>query len=675
MKPRQINSRREHMNKEFQKLFNPIKIGNVRLKNRIVMAPMGLEYMVDPHGNLNQRVVDYYLERARHGVGMIICSVFKVENRVEALEECIPMIRETSVGYLSELCDVAHSFGARIFVQLTAGFGRVTVPATLRGPCVSASPNPNFWDPSIICTALTTEEIGKIVTAMGETASRLVTAEVDGIELHGHEGYLFDQFTSNIWNKRTDHYGGSLENRLRFPIECLNEIRHRVADRLAVQYRFGLKHYIKENNQAALPGETFEEKGRDIVEGLDMARMLESAGFDALHVDAGSYESHYWSHPPNYQKHGCMVDLAASAKESVTIPVVGVGRLDKPEVAAQAIIDKKVDLVAIGRGLLADPHWADKVKSGTTEDIRPCVGCYNGCFANYAKIRHISCALNPSSGRERVYRLEPTHKPLDVMVIGAGIAGMEAARVAAIRGHRVSIHEKAASLGGLVQKVAVPDFKRDLRRLLTWYERQIDNSSVKVFLKSEMTADTIRAAKPDVTIVATGARVIVPEIPGIKRDSVVTSVDLLNNGAETAGKRVVIVGGGLVGCEIAIWLANAGKQPVLVEMLPELMEDGSHVPIQVKTMTMDLLSQCGATILTDSLVSEITEKGILVQNGGKTPSLEADTVVLAVGMASVTTLADQIEPILSRVYRIGDCRAPRNVMNAVWDAYEIARFI
>ncbi len=663
------------MSKKFQTLFNPIKIGNVRLKNRIVMAPMGIEYMVDPDGNLNQRVVDYYLERARHEVGMIICSVFKVENRVEALEECVPMIRETSVGYLCELCDVAHAFGARIFVQLTAGFGRVTVPSTLRGPCVSASANSNFWDPSIICKVLTTEEVGKIVTAMGETASRLVTAGVDGIELHGHEGYLFDQFTSTIWNRRTDQYGGILKNRLRFPIECLNEIRHRVGDRLALQYRFGLKHYIKENNQGALPGETFEEKGRDMAESLEMARMLESAGFDSLHVDAGCYESHYWPHPPNYQKHGCMVDMAASAKEVVTIPVVSVGRLDNPEVAARAVVDKKTDLVAIGRGLLADPLWADKVKSGATDDIRPCVGCYNGCFANYAKIRHISCALNPASGRERVYRLEPTRKPLDVMVIGAGIAGMEAARVAAIRGHRVSMHEKAASLGGLVQQAAVPEFKRDLRHLLTWYERQIDNSSVNLFMKSEMTVDTIRAAKPDVIIVATGARMILPEIPGIKRDSVVTSVDLLNNGAETAGKRVVIVGGGLVGCEIAIWLANAGKQPVLVEMLPELMSGGSHVPIQVKTMTMDLLSQCGATILTDSQVSEITEEGILLQNNGGTRSLAADTVVLAIGMASDTTLADQIEPIQDRVYRIGDCRAPRNVMNAVWDAYEIARFI
>jgi 2-enoate reductase len=656
-------------------LFKPLQIGKVSLKNRIVMAPMGIDYMTDSHGNLNQRVVDYYLERARHGVGMIICSVFKVENHVEALEACAPMIRETSMGYLGELCDAAHAFGARIFVQLTAGYGRVTVPSTLRGPCVSASANPNFWDPSIVCKALNTREIGNIVTAMGETAQRLMTAGVDGIELHGHEGYLFDQFTSAIWNRRTDQYGGILENRLRFPMECLEEIRHRVNNKLALQYRFGLKHYIKENSQGALPGESFTEKGRDIKEGLEIARLLERAGFDSLHVDAGCYESHYWPHPPNYQKHGCMVDMAAAVKKVVTIPVVSVGRLDKPEVAAQAITDNKTDLVAIGRGLLADPKWADKVRMGSPEEIRPCVGCYDGCFGNYSKIKPISCALNPASGRERIYRLEPARTPLNVMVIGAGIAGMEAARVSAIRGHRVTLYERAVTLGGLVQQAAVPEFKKDLRRLLTWYERQIEKSSIELILKSQVTSETIRATNPDVTILATGARAIVPKIPGIERNSVVTSVDLLKNGAETAGERVIIVGGGLAGCEIAIWLASYDKQPVLVEMLPHLMGGPSHVPGQVKAMTMDLLSQCGATILTSCQVSEITQEGIVLQDQGRIRSLRADTVVLAMGMVSNTTLADEITPIQGRVYRIGDCRTPRNVMNAVWDAYEIARHI
>ncbi|MCF8069220.1 MAG: FAD-dependent oxidoreductase [Desulfobacterales bacterium] len=661
---------------KFDVLFKPLQIGKVKLKNRIAMAPMGIDYMVNPDGSLNRRVVDYYLERIRHGVGLIICSVFKVENEVEALEASAPMLEDVSLGYLGELCDAAHSFGVRVFVQLTAGYGRVTVPATLRGPCVSASATPNFWDRSIICLELSMEDVGKIVTAIGETSERIAVAGVDGIEFHGHEGYLFDQFTSAVWNHRTDKYGGSLENRLRFPIECLDAIRQRVGDRLAVQYRFGLKHFMKGINQGALPGEVFEEVGRDVEEGLEMARQLEQAGFDSLHVDAGCYESHYWPHPPNYQKHGCMVEMPAKTKDVVKIPVVGVGRLDKPEIAAQAVSDGKIDVAAIGRGFLADPQWADKVKSNQPEDIRPCVGCYDGCFGSYAKIRNISCALNPSSGRESAYRLESAKDPRNVMIIGGGIAGMEAARVAAIRGHKVSLYEKKTMLGGLVQQAAVPEFKKDLRRLQAWYERQIEKTGVNIFMNEEITSDLIRSKSPDVVILATGANAIVPAmIPGVDQDSVVTAVDLLK-GEKTAGERIVIVGGGLVGCEMAIWLTDQGKQATIVEMLPALMTGGAHVPGQVKMMTMDLLTKCGTTIITDSQVCEFKPKGVLIdqKESGK-KDIEADTVVLAMGMKSETSLADQAGDIADYVYRIGDCREPRNVMNAVWDAYEIARFI
>jgi 2-enoate reductase len=659
----------------FDVLFQPVQIGKITLHNRIAMAPMGIDYMVDSDGSLNRRVMDYYFERIRHGVGMIICSVFKVENRVEALEACTPMIGKTSLEYLKELCNVAHAFGVKIFIQLTAGYGRVTVPHTLRGACVSASPTPNFWDPSLICRELTTQEIGRIIRAMGETAERLVTAGVDGIELHGHEGYLLDQFTSAIWNHRTDEFGGTLENRLRFPTKCLEEIRHRIGDSMVLQYRFGLKHYLKDINHGALPGELFDEVGRDVAEGQEMAKRLEQAGFDALHVDAGCYESHYWPHPPNYQKHGCMMNMAANTKAVVSIPVIGVGRLDKPEVAAHAVADGMMDVVAIGRGFLADPQWVDKVRSGRTEDIRPCVGCYDGCFGSYGKMRHISCALNPSSGRENAYRLEPATRPCHIMVIGGGVAGLEAARVAALRGHRLSLYEKKTVLGGLVRMAAVPSFKKDLCRLLEWYERQIEQNGVDVYLDNEVTPDIIRSVSPDAVIVATGARPIVPDIAGINRESVVTAVDLLK-GEKKAGDRVVIVGGGLAGCEVAIWLADKGRQTIIVEMLPDLMIGGAQVPGQVRMMTMDLLTKYNTTIITDNQVDEITPDGVLLARRVSDKSrIEADTVVLSTGMIPDTHLISQLDNTLERVYRIGDCREPGNVMNAVWDAYEIARII
>lgn len=663
------------MSQRFQRLFDPISIGNVRLKNRIAMAPMAVDYMVNPDGSLNQRVVDYYLERVRNEVGMIICSLFKVENKIEALEECTPQITESSLGYLGDLCDAAHSYGAKVFVQLTAGYGRVTVPSMLRGPCVSASALPNFWDPGITCRALATEEVEQIVQAMGEVAERLVIAGVDGVELHGHEGYLFDQFTSAIWNKRTDKYGASLENRLRFPIECLEEIRRRVGDRLAVQYRFGLKHYMKDANSGALPGETFQEFGRDVDEGLEMAGMLERAGFDALHVDAGCYESHYWSHPPIYQKHGCMVEMPAKAKRVVKIPVIGVGRLDIPELAEKVVEDGKVDIIAIGRGLLADPHWAAKVKAGKVDDIRPCVGCYDGCLARYALVRHISCALNPSSGRERAYQLVPTHAPKRIVVIGGGIAGMEAARVAAIRGHDVTLYEKETSLGGMVKRAAVPEFKDDLKRLLAWYERQLKQTGARVELGTQASPENVAEENPDAVFVATGAKPIIPDIPGIEKDSVTTCVDLLE-GKTTAGDRTVIVGGGLVGCEIAIWLAQKGKRVTIVEMLPALMSGGVRVPSQVKMMIQDLLAAHNVDIVTDSKISEITSQGVhTIQEELQMREITADTVVLAMGMAADTQLYDDLSERVDCVYALGDCREPKNIMNAVWDAYEIARAI
>jgi 2-enoate reductase len=662
------------MNK-FKAMFQPKMVGKVKLKNRIAMAPMGVEYMTASDGTLNRRVVDYYLERARNGVGMLICSVFKVENEVEHLEENTPMIRAESLNYLGELCDAAHSFGTRVFVQLSAGFGRVTFPSILRGPCVSPSENTNFWDPSITCKALTIEEIKAIVTAMGETAERLALAGVDGIELHGHEGYLFDEFTTSLWNRRTDIYGGSLENRLRFPVECLDEIRSKVGDKLAVVYRFGLKHYLKDAGHGALPGEAYTEVGRDVPEGIEMARMLETAGFDALHVDAGCYESHYWPHPPIYQKHGCMADMAAQAKAAVNIPVIGVGRLDKPEVAAKAVAGGDMDIAAIGRGLLADPQWVDKLQFGEPKDIRPCVGCYDGCFEAYSKFKNISCALNPASGREAAYRLTPALKPLNVMVVGGGIAGMEAARVGSLRGHRVTLHEKEDALGGTVNQAAVPDFKKDLRRLLAWYERQMEKTGVSVQMNSAMTKEKIAALSPDVVLVATGAHPVVPPLPGMDQEMVITAVDLLK-GVKPAGNNVVVIGGGLAGCEVGIWLAEKGRKVTVVEMLPQVMAGGASVPTQVKMMTMDLMKRFGVEILTSTRLDHITENEVaLMSEDGSLTTLATDTVALAIGMTPETALADALDSGPHRVYRIGDCRSPKNVMNAVWDAYEIARFI
>ncbi len=559
---------------KFKTLFEPIRIGNVTIKNRIAMAPMGVEYMVEQDGSYNRRVAEYYLERVRGGAGLIISGCLKVENRIEQLEACTPNITETGLGYLGELCEAAHSFGARFFVQLSAGYGRVTPPSTLAATPVSASPVSNYWDHDLQCRALTTGEVQGLVSAMGENAAKLVAVGVDGFELHGHEGYLFDQFTTSLWNKRTDQYGGGLENRLRFPVECLQAIREMAGNDVPVQYRFGLKHYMKGVDQGAVPGETYEEVGRDSEEGIEMARHLVAAGFDALHVDAGSYESWYWAHPPNYQAHGCLVTMPTQVKEAVDVPVIAVGRLDLPEMAEKVLVDGQADMIALGRALLADPQWPQKTRSGRVADIRPCIACYDGCFQNYYRVRAICCTVNPASGRESSYGLIPALERKTVAIVGGGIAGMEAARVAALRGHTVILYERENVLGGMVVNAAIPDFKADLNRLLDWYRGQLQRVGVQIIMGTFATQDVIAGHHPDAVVFAAGAHPIEPDIPGIDDEKVASSLDLLQ-GKCKAGERTIIIGGGLVGCEIAIWLAQQGKRSTLVEMLPELMRGGA----------------------------------------------------------------------------------------------------
>jgi 2-enoate reductase len=658
----------------YPKLFEPVNIGKVTIKNRIAMAPMGIVGLTDPDGNPTQRAIDYYIERARGGVGLIITSLFKVENEIEGMVDRIELISNTSRAPFGELCEAVHGLGTKVFVQLTAGFGRVARSGRFHDKPMSASAIPNYWDPSITCRPLTIGEIEQIVKSFGSAAKILATAGVDGIELHGHEGYLFDQFTTAIWNKRTDKYGGDLRNRLTFPIEVLNEIKKRAGPDFPVQYRFGLKHYMKRLNAGALKGEDFVEAGRDIEEGLEMAKLLEKAGFDALHVDAGCYDSWYWAHPPTYQEHGCMVDMAEKAKEVTKIPITAVGRLEIPELAEKIIAEGKADMVALGRGLLADSYWAVKVEEGRTEDIRPCIGCH-GCFGRFGAGRPLSCTVNPACGREQLYKLSQAEKPRKVLVVGGGVAGMEAARAAATRGHKVTLYEKGKSLGGHLIEASVPDFKKDLKRLENWYESQLKKLGVETKLETEASKAVIDKENPDVVIIATGSKPIIPDLPGIKRANVFTCIDLLL-GKKKAGKTTVVIGGGLVGCETALWLAQQGKEVTIVEMLPKLMTRDPEVPHMNRAMLLDLLAVNKVNIVTGASVQEITEEGALVFDkdlGRKV--IKADSIVLALGLKSNDTLYKTLTGKVANLYALGDCQDPRDIMGAVWDGYEVGRTV
>jgi 2-enoate reductase len=674
---REEYSREKMMQGPFKHLFEPVMIGRVEIKNRIAMAPMGTgSILVDSEGKLGPRGVEYYLERCRGGVGLIISHACKVENEIDPTKRGLgfPVVSYAAGGPFAELAEAAHAIGAKIFCQLSAGFGRTAHPQILRETPVSASVNPNYWDPSVICREIGTEEVERLVKAFGPAAERLAECGIDGIELHGHEGYLFDQFTTAVWNRRTDKYGGELAARLKFPVEVLQEIKRRVGNNFPVQYRFGLKHYMKGFRDGALPGEKYVEVGRDVEEGLKMARMLEEAGFDALHVDAGCYDSWYWAHPPGYQKYGCMVDMAAEVKKVVKIPVIAVGRLDVPELAEKVIAESKADLVAIGRGFLSDPHWVKKVEESQQKHIRPCIGCHDGCMDRLVNGKPTSCAVNPASGREREYTLHRTNWPKKVMVIGGGVAGMEAGRVAALRGHNVVIYEKSDKLGGHLTEAVVMPFKEGEQKLLDWYQTELGDLKVEIRLNTEATSELVQKSHPDAVIVATGSKYIRLNVPGTDKPNVISPCDFLS-GKRPVGQRVVVIGGGQVGCEMSLWLAQRGKKVTVVEKLNDLLI-GRPIPWMNRVMLIDLLKFHKVDTMTGFSLFEVTEdRAVVSDEDSRRETLPADTVITAVGLEPEREIYRLLRGNLTNLYVIGDAREAKNIMNAIWDAYEVARTI
>ena len=657
----------------FGKIFEPVNINGLEIRNRIAMAPMAVVGLLDSDGSLSQRAVDYYIERVRGGVGLIITSNFKVENEVERFKGNIFLVSPDALASFSELAEAVHAHGSQIFVQITAGMGRVINPRRLLAAPVCASPVPYYWDPSITCRELSVAEVEKLVAAFGRAAGILAKAGIDGVDLHGHEGYLFDQFASAAWNKRTDKYGGDLQGRLRLATEVLQEIKRSAGSDFIVQYRFGLKHFMKGPDQAALPGEEFVEAGRDVPEGLAMAKMLEEAGYDSLHVDAGCYDSWYWAHPPTYHADACLADMAAQVKKVVNIPVIAVGKLDDPVLAEQILDEGKADMVALGRALLSDAQWVRKVREKRVEEIRPCIGCFEGCMKRLYGGKPLSCAVNPETGRERLYALQRAPKAKKVVIAGGGVAGLEAARVAALRGHKVILYEKGRQLGGSLIPGSVPAFKESHKRLLDWYCAQVRTGDVEINMECPADSELIQSQEANVVIAATGARPYLPELPGMDHDKVATASQVLM-GQKSVGPQAVVVGGGLVACETALWLAQKGIKTTIVVRRPELMTGRRTVFHATRKMLLDLLAFHKVQVMAGTQLTGVNHDGLKALNAsGKEITVAADTVVMALGWVPDQGLYRSLLGTDLEIYQIGDARQVRNIMGAVWDAYEVAR--
>ena len=681
------------MKQTYEALFTPWKIGNVEIKNRIVLCPMGgtsLFGWMEPN-HFDKEAAAFFLERARNNVGLIIPGIAPIRDTIGGrwLYQNKKMFRELK-PYMEQI----HATGAKLFVQLTAGMGRswgITdevlplhknpVLRVLAKPILdtnyqlaSPSPLPARWAEGVTCPEMTVPQIEQIVAAFAKTALLCKEAGVDGVEVHAvHEGYLLDQFAMKYTNHRSDRYGGSFENRYRFAVEIVKAIKAACGADYPVSIRYSVLSKVKDFCYGALPGETYTEIGRDMEESEKAARYLQDAGYDMLNADNGTYDSWYWAHPPMYMPLNCNLEDVAHIRKFVDIPVVCAGRME-PDVAAAAIAEGRIDAMGVARQFLADGAWVTKLLQDRMEDIRPCICCHNGCFnmahykghANaqaFGDTRGMArCALDPTTMQSRKYRLTPAAAPKEIAVIGGGIGGMESALVCARRGHNVTLYEKSDRLGGVFQAAAAPSFKEKDRALLAWYAQEVTKyPNLTVKLGTEV--KDLAALHADEIIVATGAVPVSLPVPGAEKG--IQAVDYLL-GRRPVGEKVVIVGGGLTGCEIAYDLYLQGKQPTIVEMKDDLIAV-SGVCLANSSYLRDFFKTNQVPVYLETSLGEIRDGSVTVtRKDGARQEIPADSVILSVGYRPAPLAAKG-----RHVHIVGDARKVGNLRTVIWRAWDV----
>lgn len=659
------------MENKFEHLLSPLKIGKMVLKNRMIVAPTGGWYNahVGPHGEFTDQKIEYIVERARGGFSMFYSSPVRPDYLVENNNEDALFMRYKGdfKRQALRLNERAGFYDMKIIQQLSMGLGRNYV-----GP-YSCSENPVFFAPDKTTPVLTVDEIHKKIDCIVEAAALMKASGFAGVEAHAlHWGYLLDNFAMAITNHREDEYGGCLENRLRVCKEIVEGIKQECGADFPVGMRLGMKSYMKGFNKPDFTGE--HEAGRTLEEGVRIAQLLESYGYDMLSVDAGTYDSFYYAASPIYMPEAYCLPLAKKVKEAVSIPVLCGSRMADPYTSDKAIAEGKIDAIVLGRPTIADPYFAKKIEMGREDKIRPCINCLVGCLGKLYAGEHVSCAVNPGVRKELIYGIDKAPIPKKIAVIGGGVAGMEVARVSKIRGHEVTLYEKTDRLGGLQIPAGAHDFKKQNHMLIEWYKRELEDLQVPVVYGAEMDAEKIKALAPDVAVFSVGSRPVMPPIPGIDHPKCSTGVDVLDHKVDV-GQKVVVVGGGLVGCEIAIDLAMHGKTVSIVEAAPDVLVASEMIPIMVKQMIPDLIEYWGVTVHAGNFITAINDKGAVITPaaGGESVQLEADNVVMSIGMRPVHAPKEELYGTGIEVYEVGDCRRAGNVFTAVNSAYDLAR--
>ncbi|MCD7808542.1 MAG: FAD-dependent oxidoreductase [Erysipelotrichaceae bacterium] len=655
---------------DYDVLMTPMKVGSIEVKNRFVMCAMGIHShrLVNPDGSFTDDGIRYYERIAEGGVGLIVTSCMTVNSSFDmskGSEAAMDRAGQEFIDNTKKFTDCMHKHGTKVFMQLSSGAGRVLPAFIAEGEPIAPSDGlPNFWDPSVKHRALTKEEIQEYIEKFGDAAKKCREAGVDGVEIHAiHEGYLLDQFTLSYCNHRTDEYGGSLEGRLLFAKKIIENIKQKAGADYPVSMRYSVRSFVKDFNKGALPGEDFVEAGRDLEEGLKVAKMLEDYGVDMLDADNGTYDSWWFPHPPVYMDEACNLAECEAVQKVVNIPVVCAGRMENPEVALNAVKEGKVTGVGIARQFLADPDYVQKLQDNKSEEIRPCIACHAGCVNRIFKGQDICCALNPAVAREDVYAITPAETKKKVMVIGGGIGGMEAARVSALRGHDVCLYEKTDKLGGVFIPASAMSFKASDKRLIQWYELQMKELGVDVHMNTTVTKELIDEVNPDVVYQATGSSTRKLNILG--NEKTISAIDALNNPELMQGD-IVIIGGGLTGVEIAYEYAKQGRNVTVLEAQDKILNVDLAAPN--KNFLLAAMDVYNVNVVVNAKVISVDDENVNYEVDGQQQSVKADTTVVSIGYNSYVPF-DSLD---REMYTIGDAAKVSNLMGAIWTAYETA---